>query len=184
VAGSPPFKELRQGFGRTRRSTQMGQTIPFRNREDQRSSWKPVASATARLPAGGVAAKSSEQVGNRKSVSAETAPSAAVETCDTIKQPLSGVGRGISPRFSGQAAGDVLAGPTRLGPRAFSSGGQSARLITVRSVVRIHKGPPRGQAGHQRLTRGCSSVGRAPVLQAGGQRFESAHLQRDCTLIT
>ena len=35
----------------------------------------------------------------------------------------------------------------------------------------------------QRLTRGCSSVGRAPVLQAGGQRFESAHLQRDCTLI-
>ena len=26
--------------------------------------------------------------------------------------------------------------------RAFSSGGQSARLITVRSVVRVHKGPP------------------------------------------
>ena len=25
---------------------------------------------------------------------------------------------------------------------AFSSGGQSARLITVRSVVRVHKGPP------------------------------------------
>lgn len=30
-------------------------------------------------------------------------------------------------------------------PRAFSSGGQSARLITVRSVVRVHKGPPRRQ---------------------------------------
>ena len=28
------------------------------------------------------------------------------------------------------------------GSRAFSSGGQSARLITVRSVVRVHKGPP------------------------------------------
>ena len=27
-------------------------------------------------------------------------------------------------------------------PWAFSSGGKSARLITVRSVVRVHKGPP------------------------------------------
>ena len=146
MAGSPPFKELRQGFGRTRRSTQMAQTIPFRNREDQRSTWKPVASAKARLPAGGIAAKSSEQVENRKSVSAETAPSAAVQTCDTIEQPLSGVGRGISPRFSGQAAGNKALRPGSLrAPRAFSSGGQSARLITVRSVVRVHKGPPRGR---------------------------------------
>ena len=27
--------------------------------------------------------------------------------------------------------------------------------------------------------RGCSSVGRAPALQAGGQGFESPHLQAD-----
>ncbi len=26
------------------------------------------------------------------------------------------------------------------------------------------------------MTRGCSSVGRAPALQAGGQEFESLHL--------
>ena len=31
---------------------------------------------------------------------------------------------------------------SRDGSGAFSSGGQSARLITVRSVVRVHKGPP------------------------------------------
>ena len=28
------------------------------------------------------------------------------------------------------------------------------------------------------LAWGCSSVGRAPVLQAGGRQFESVHLQR------
>ena len=27
--------------------------------------------------------------------------------------------------------------------------------------------------------RGCSSVGRAPALQAGGQEFESLHLHQD-----
>ena len=27
---------------------------------------------------------------------------------------------------------------------------------------------------------GCSSVGRAPALQAGGQRFEPAHLHQSC----
>ena len=27
---------------------------------------------------------------------------------------------------------------------------------------------------------GCSSVGRAPALQAGGQEFESLHLHRSC----
>ncbi len=28
------------------------------------------------------------------------------------------------------------------------------------------------------IVRGCSSAGRAPALQAGGQRFESAHLHQ------
>ena len=28
------------------------------------------------------------------------------------------------------------------------------------------------------VTRGCSSAGRAPALQAGGQRFDSAHLHQ------
>ena len=34
VAGSPPFKELRDGLRLIRRSTQVAQTIPARNRED------------------------------------------------------------------------------------------------------------------------------------------------------
>src|ERR1700730_9005686 len=85
------------------------------------------------------------------------------------------------------------------GTRAFSSGGQSARLITVRSVVRVHKGPPPlgrdrtlnrptscggtpAGATHPRLCDeqewGCSSAGRAPPLQGGGQGFESPHLHQ------
>ena len=83
--------------------------------------------------------------------------------------------------------------------RASSSAGQSARLISVRSEVQILPGPPlayppfRGQAPGGRdecrfpgawlgsrdawlLRRGCSSVGRAPALQAGGHRFDPVHL--------
>jgi hypothetical protein len=69
---------------------------------------------------------------------------------------------------------------------AFSSVGESARLITVRSLVRIQKGPrPRSSRRAEmvsaitRQTGGCSSAGRAPALQAGGRRFEPAHLQGD-----
>jgi hypothetical protein len=71
---------------------------------------------------------------------------------------------------------------------AFSSVGESARLITVRSLVRIQKGPRprlgadadgsrRSRPPGPRPARGCSSAGRAPALQAGGRRFEPAHLQ-------
>jgi hypothetical protein len=85
---------------------------------------------------------------------------------------------------------------------AISSGGKSARLITVRSVVRVHNGPRGARSPAQpscgaaavgrpvalrlrapttrvsgRSRRGCSSAGRAPALQAGGRRFEPAHLQ-------
>jgi hypothetical protein len=68
---------------------------------------------------------------------------------------------------------------------AFSSVGESARLITVRSLVRIQKGPRPRLAADERpsparsalAARGCSSAGRAPALQAGGRRFEPAHLQ-------
>jgi hypothetical protein len=51
--------------------------------------------------------------------------------------------------------------------RAHSSAGQSYRLITGRSLVRIQVGPRRAD----------SSVGRAPASQAGGRRFKpcSAH---------
>jgi hypothetical protein len=61
---------------------------------------------------------------------------------------------------------------------AYSSVGKSARLISVRSVVRIHLGPP---TNHQRtelivIGWGCSSIGRAPVLHAGGRRFDSGQL--------
>ena len=49
-------------------------------------------------------------------------------------------GNHVASRMSLHASavkGTGCAGPTR----AFSSVGESARLITVRSVVRIHKGP-------------------------------------------
>ena len=78
-------------------------------------------------------------------------------------------GNHVASRMSLHASavkGTGCAGPTR----AFSSVGESARLITVRSVVRIHKGP------RSYPYRGCSSAGRAPALQAGGRRFEPGHL--------
>jgi hypothetical protein len=52
-------------------------------------------------------------------------------------------------------------------------------------MVRIHPDPPSGRRiccmpGRVRRvrgwTRGCSSVGRAPALQAGGHRFDPVHL--------
>jgi hypothetical protein len=42
----------------------------------------------------------------------------------------------------------------------------------VRSEVQILPGPP----FLPRASRGCSSVGRAPALQAGGHRFDPVHL--------
>ena len=39
-----------------------------------------------------------------------------------------------------------------------------------------------GRAGGCRIPWGCSSVGRAPALQAGGQGFESLHLHCVCTM--
>ena len=39
-------------------------------------------------------------------------------------------------------------------------------------------GATRTLEGPYRLTRGCSSVGRAPALQAGGRQFESVHLHQ------
>ena len=63
-------------------------------------------------------------------------------------------------------------------PRAFSSVGESARLITVRSLVRIQKGPRPSPHLDGRLSSawGRSSAGRAPALQAGGRRFEPGRL--------
>jgi hypothetical protein len=46
----------------------------------------------------------------------------------------------------------------------------------VRSVVRIYPGPPYSAAGTHMW--GCSSVGRAPALQAGGQRFDPVQLHQ------
>ena len=46
----------------------------------------------------------------------------------------------------------------------------------MRSVVRIYPGPPYSAAGTH--TWGCSSVGRAPALQAGGQRFDPVQLHQ------
>ena len=63
-----------------------------------------------------------------------------------------------------------------LGPgfiRVCSSVGQSTRLISVGSMVQIHPDPPE--------SRGCSSAGRAPALQAGGHRFDPVHLHQLAT---
>ena len=50
----------------------------------------------------------------------------------------------------------------------------------MRSVVRIYLGPPSsealGSAPRAKRVRGCSSVGRAPVLQAGGRGFDPLQL--------
>ena len=87
--------------------------------------------------------------------------------------------------------------------RAYSSVGESARLISARSLVQIQVGPPAfGWAAGARKWRsgwdglrcstggaaparvksrrawGCSSAGRAPGLQPGGQRFDPAHLHQ------
>ena len=43
-----------------------------------------------------------------------------------------------------------------------------------RSMPTSPEGKPSGE--HNRVKRGCSSVGRAPALQAGGHGFESHHL--------
>ena len=44
-------------------------------------------------------------------------------------------------------------------------------------MVRIHPDPPiRDQVSGIRNQRGCSSVGRAPALQAGGRRFDPVQL--------
>ena len=97
----------------------------------------------------------------------------AVQPNDT-RQPTVTVGdrtRAIS--FRGSRPRNQIRG---TGSGAFSSGGQSARLITVRSVVRVHKGPP--LSGTASPSWGCSSAGRAPPLQGGGQGFESPHLHK------
>ena len=62
------------------------------------------------------------------------------------------------------------------GFRAYSSVGESARLISVRSIVQIYLGPP---GSRKRLLRGYSSIGRAPALQAGGCRFDPGYLHHE-----
>ena len=83
-----------------------------------------------------------------------------------------------SPHHRGRRPPDIY---NRVGSGAFSSGGQSARLITVRSVVRVHKGPPTlqpgdvAQLGEHRLckagVRGSSPLISIPV-SIRGQRGE------------
>ena len=43
-------------------------------------------------------------------------------------------------------------------------------------MVRIHPDPPRRSSPKQ--ARGCSSIGRAPALQAGGRRFDPVQLHQ------
>ena len=49
------------------------------------------------------------------------------------------------------------------------------------NVLRVRREAParrRYKHGSYTVRRGCSSAGRAPALQAGGRRFESAHLHQ------
>jgi hypothetical protein len=48
----------------------------------------------------------------------------------------------------------------------------------VRSQVQLLLGPPFKGAALLKLVRGFSSAGRAPALQAGGQRFEPVKLHQ------
>ena len=70
--------------------------------------------------------------------------------------------------------GTGCAGPTR----AFSSVGESARLITVRSVVRIHKGPrsyPIGDVAQLEEHLLCKQgvAGSSPAISTGNTPFRS-----------
>src|SRR5687768_10960998 len=51
-------------------------------------------------------------------------------------------------------------------------------------MVRVHPDPPRSgrrlKRGLMTRYRGCSSIGRAPALQAGGHRFDPVHLHHLC----
>ena len=61
------------------------------------------------------------------------------------------------------------------GTWAFSSVGQSSRLITDRSRVRVPEGPPiwSSPAGSPSAIQGYSSVGRAAVSKTACREFES-----------
>ena len=61
----------------------------------------------------------------------------------------------IEPRTSVWSLAHKLKDPFR----GYSSAGQSARLISVRSVVQVHLAPPYKSGGY-------SSIGRAQALQA------------------
>ena len=56
-----------------------------------------------------------------------------------------------------------------------SSAGQSTVLIRRGSLVRAQPDPPPAMGN---FIWGCSSVGRAPALQAGGHRFDPVHLHQ------
>src|SRR6266705_1944761 len=61
-----------------------------------------------------------------------------------------------------------------------SSDFQGLKTSRGSNAIRVRRETParrRYTAEHPR-PRGCSSAGRAPALQAGGQRFESAHLHQ------
>src|SRR3954468_1702193 len=54
-------------------------------------------------------------------------------------------------------------------------------------MVRIHPDPPISIRSVDRSrssieTRGCSSIGRAPALQAGGRRFDPVQLHQDLSV--
>ena len=55
-------------------------------------------------------------------------------------------------------------------------------MIRRGSMVRIHPDPPGSGIGNQGSAcshpRGCSSIGRAPALQAGGRRFDPVQLHQ------
>jgi hypothetical protein len=69
----------------------------------------------------------------------------------------------LSPVFPTLQAVQGLS--TSRGDEVFARGGRRRRGAAI-STVRIP------------CPRGCSSAGRAPALQAGGRRFESAHLHQ------
>ena len=65
-----------------------------------------------------------------------------------------------------------------LAPRPDLLQGETIPLLQGRSRQRVNRGYDGGPSLQKAITRGYSSDGRAPALQAGGQRFDPAYLHQ------
>ena len=87
-----------------------------------------------------------------------------------------------SPPFYGERSQVEIPRDNRQRNKRTSISQKDVRKIRVRErnfesqSLFDFQGPRRNPGKAKKAIRGCSSVGRAPALQAGGQEFESLHL--------